>query len=135
MSKTYGELDLKKIREECGLDFAHFTYKRNQCSCCYTPKDLPKRYWHKGIIPDGDDYTYILFKNAYNGSGAVTKNDIIENYTCVSWNMSEEQLDKVCDMLQEQLGNDYYVQKPNDKYTTIIIWDSEIWENKNREDF
>lgn len=131
MSKTYGELDLKKIREECGLDFAHFTYKKGQCSCCYTPKDMAAKYWHNGIIPTGNDYTYILFKNAENGSGTVTANDTIRNYTCVEWNMSDEQLAKVCDMLQEQLGNDYYVEKPLDEGTTIIIWTKEKWEDKN----
>ena len=36
----YQELNLKKIREDNGLDFAHFTYLRNMCSCCSTPLDL-----------------------------------------------------------------------------------------------
>lgn len=26
--KTYADLNLKKLRDECGLDFAHYTYQR-----------------------------------------------------------------------------------------------------------
>ena len=49
----YGELNLKKIREDNDLDFAHFTYQRGMCSCCYGPWDLPARYWRGGKkLPD-----------------------------------------------------------------------------------
>jgi len=71
MKKTYSDLNLKAIREALNIDFAHFTYKQGQCSCCYGPKDLPKMYWKDRTIPEGDDYSYILFKNANNGSGTV----------------------------------------------------------------
>jgi hypothetical protein len=119
---TYSELDLKKIREDNGLDFAHFTYKRGQCSCCYGPWDLPARYWHNGEIPDRrDGISYILFKNADNGSGHVTKSCKIENNTCIEWSMTDEQLTSVCADLQHQLGAGYSVEKPKDKSTCIII--------------
>lgn len=100
--QTYGSLNLAKVRDENGLDFAHFTYRRWQCSCCYGPVDLAARYWVKesrpmvieyqrhGIkrqddaegITDAEyrsltDAQYILFKNANNGCGYVTANDTI----------------------------------------------------------
>lgn len=31
----YGDLNLKKIRDDNEFDFAHFTYQRGMCSCCY----------------------------------------------------------------------------------------------------
>ena len=125
--KTYGELDLRAIREACGLDFAHYTYKPNQCSCCYGPQDLPARYWHKGIIRQDDDITYILFKNAKNCRGTVKAKNYIKNYTCISWKMSPEQLTQVCDMLQAQLGDNYIVEKPQYTWYTIIIFTVEHW--------
>ena len=30
----YKDLDLKGLREKCGLDFAHFTYESGMGSCC-----------------------------------------------------------------------------------------------------
>ena len=80
----YGELNLREIRDLADIDFAHFTYRRGQCSCCYGPKDLLKMYWKNRVIPEHDDYSYILFKNADNGSGTVTKNDEISDGTCIS---------------------------------------------------
>jgi hypothetical protein len=131
--RKYKDLDLKTIREECDLDFAHFTYQKGMCSCCYSPKDLPKLYWKNRCIPtksnydffsDGEDskgYTYLLFKNADNGSGHVTKEDYIGKYTCIEWGFPMEKLDKVCSMLQEQLGDLYYIEKPTDHFTCIVI--------------
>ena len=49
--KTYADLDLFAIRDECGLYFARHTYSRNQCSCCYGPLDMPAKYWAKGKKP------------------------------------------------------------------------------------
>ena len=83
--KKYAELNLKKIREDNGLDFAHFTYVKGMCSCCYGPTDLPAIYWKDGIVKNEEDkYSYILFKNANNGSGQVKRKDEITNYTCIS---------------------------------------------------
>lgn len=45
--KKYGDLKLSKLRDELGLDFAHYTYLRGQCSCCYGPLDMSARYWRK----------------------------------------------------------------------------------------
>lgn len=120
--KVYGDLNLKKVREDADLDFAHFTYQRGMCSCCYGPADLPAKYWKNGIVRKDDDAEYILFKNAYNGSGIVTKNDIIENYTCIEWHIkSKEKLDLVCQMLMEQLGDGYVVGKPLTSMRCILI--------------
>lgn len=30
--KQYKDLNLRKLREEADIDFAHFTYKKAQCS-------------------------------------------------------------------------------------------------------
>lgn len=119
----YGDLNLKKIRDDNGLDFAHFTYQRGMCSCCYGPRDLPKRYWRGNVIPEDDyDYTYLLFKNADNGSGHVKRADEIDNYTCIEWGFPMEKLKKVCKDLQEQLGDKYVVLMPTDTYTCIQIF-------------
>lgn len=119
----YGDLNLKKIRDDNGLDFAHFTYQRGMCSCCYGPRDLPKRYWRGNVIPEDDyDYTYLLFKNSDNGSGHVKRSDEIDNYTCIEWDFPMEKLEKVCKDLQEQLGDKYVVLMPTDTYTCIQIF-------------
>lgn len=119
----YGDLNLKKIRDDNGLDFAHFTYQRGMCSCCYGPRDLPKKYWRGNVIPDDDyDYTYLLFKNADNGSGHVKRADEIDNYTCIEWDFPMEKLEKVCKDLQEQLGDKYVVLMPTNTYTCIQIF-------------
>lgn len=117
----YKDLNLKKIREDNDLDFAHFTYQNGMCSCCYGPKDLPKRYWRKNTIPEGDDYTYILFKNANNGGGIVRRDDEIRDYQCVSWKFPIEKLETVCKDLQTQLGNEYVVLKPKNDMWCILI--------------
>lgn len=138
--KRYKDLKLSKIRDEAGLDFAHYTYQNGMCSCCYTPKDLPALYWagktpaEKRARRDNakrGEYSYILFKNANNGSGVVKSTDIICHrntmwssvYTdvCIEWLMTEEQLEKVCQLLQEQLGSGYHVIKPDNEDTCIIV--------------
>lgn len=119
----YGDLNLKKIRDDNGLDFAHFTYQRGMCSCCYGPRDLPKRYWRGNVIPEDDyDYTYLLFKNADNGSGHVKRADEIDNYTCIEWGFPMEKLEKICKDLQEQLGDKYVVLMPTNTHTCIQIF-------------
>jgi hypothetical protein len=117
----YKDLNLKQIREDNSLDFAHFTYQKGMCSCCYGPKDLPKRYWKNNTIPEGNDYTYILFKNANNGSGIVKREDEIKNYTCISWRFPMEKMHSVCGDLQRQLGNEYIVLVPKDHRRCIVI--------------
>lgn len=117
----YGDLNLKEIRDKNGLDFAHYTYKRGQCSCCYGPQDMARRYWKNGIIREDDNYTFILFKNAYNGRGIVKKEDEVEDRTCIEWRMSKEQLIAVCRDLQSQLGEEYSVKVPESEMICIII--------------
>ena len=117
----YKDLNLKKIREDNDLDFAHFTYQKGMCSCCYGPKDLPKIYWRGGVIPSGNDYTYILFKNANNGGGEVKKEDRIKDYQCVAWRFPVEKLEKVCKDLQSQVGDEYVVLMPTDTRYCILI--------------
>lgn len=133
----YKDLDLRKIRIENDLDFAHFTYNPNMCSCCYGPKNLSKRYWKDNEIKVGDDYQFILFKLADNGSGYVQKkdyicsskrmrhkhNDTIGEYETVyiEWRFPLTKMNKICMDLQKQLGNNYRVIKPNDVNMCIQI--------------
>ena len=119
---TYGDLDLKFIREAADIDFAHYTYKDGQCSCCYGPEDLPAKYWKDGVIKTSN-YSYILFKNANNGSGTVKKSDYLayQDHICISWNLSVKQLDKVVRLLRQQVGREFIVHKPEDEYTCIIL--------------
>lgn len=131
--KQYKDLDLKAIRKEAKLDFAHFTYKSGQCSCCYSPLDFPARYWEGGettkekFVKINEEehkhtYSYILFKNADNGRGSVKGYSTIEDGTFVGYcNLTDEQMDIVVKMLQEQLGYKYKVIKPQDEYTCIEI--------------
>lgn len=139
--KQYKDLDLKKIREACGLDFAHYTYRKGQCSCCYGPLDMAARYWKNGKKPvkisenrlihyeldgkrfDTSKMTYILFKNADNGSGRIkSKDELIKDYTCIGYKFKDdEQKNKVCKMLLEQLDKDYALAVPNDETYCIII--------------
>lgn len=136
----YKDLDLKHLMKVCDIDFAHFTYLKNQCSCCYGPMDLPARYWRNGKKPpkyvpgteeynnEGKviggketDYEYILFKNAHNGSGAVTRNEEIKTPQYIEWSMSRDKLKLVCAELQRQLGTNYYVDVPeSDDYCIVI---------------
>lgn len=118
----YKDLNLKKIREDNDLDFAHFTYQKGMCSCCYGPWDLPKRYWRDGKVQaQSEDVQYILFKNANNGSGEVKRTDELKDYQCISWNFPIEKLENVCKDLQEQVGDQYEVLMPtNDMYCIVI---------------
>ncbi len=119
----YKDLNLKKIREDNDLDFAHFTYQKGMCSCCYGPWDLPKRYWRGGVVQSREkDVQYILFKNADNGSGVVKRDDEIDDYTCISWDFPIEKLENVCKDLQAQLGDEYVVLKPKNDLSCIIIF-------------
>ena len=121
--KTYADLNLKELREKCDIDFAHYTYKRGQCSCCYGPKYLAKTHWRKGIdVETVEDYSYILFKNADNGSGCVTKNDELNDIEFVEWGeLDDEKMNAVCEELSIQYGNGWVVLIPNNNYKTIII--------------
>lgn len=121
-SLRYKDLDLKGLREKCDIDFAHYTYLFNQCSCCYSPKDLPRRYWRDGIIKDGN-YSYILFKNADNGSGRVKGNDYLsyKSQICISWRLTDEQLNAVVKELRKQVGSEFTVIKPPSIDTCIVL--------------
>ncbi len=131
----YNELNLKALREECGLDFAHYTYLRGMCSCCHGPKDLPARYWKNGKVsekraydgcfdpnhePNGE-YTYILFKNACNGSGQVKSADEFKDIQNVEWGFPWKMMNKVCKALQFQVGDGYKVVKPDGPLRCITI--------------
>lgn len=136
----YKDLNLKKIRDDNGLDFAHFTYQRGMCSCCYGPLDLPGRYWRGGKKPieveddgwygyelngrrvDSLGIQYILFKNANNGSGIVKGTDEIKDYQCVEWRFPMEKMNWICGELQEQVGDNYVVMVPPNEMHCIIIF-------------
>lgn len=120
----YRDLDLKHLREVCDIDFAHYTYKRGQCSCCYGPKDLPPMYWrhHKVLVDvDYDDISYILFKNADNGGGIRKANDELNRTEFIEWNLTNEQLDKVIAELKRQVGDEYDVIYPESKLVCIKL--------------
>ena len=120
---TYSDLKLKELLEKCDIDFAHYTYKKGQCSCCYGPKDLAKTHWRKGIevTEDLKDYSYILFKNADNGGGYVKKTDHLHDIEFISWRLDNNQLDRVCYELSVQYGDGWVVLVPKDSMTTIIV--------------
>lgn len=119
--KKYRDLNLKSLREECDIDFAHYTFGSTQCSDLYGPRDMPARYWRDGKIATDSNYEYILFKNAIDGRGTVTRNDFITDKTGIIWNLSDIKLDKVCNALQRQLGEEYVVVKPESAWKCIII--------------
>lgn len=122
MTLTYGELNLKAIMAAADLDFAHFTYQKNMCSCCYGPSDMSKRYWKDGVVRnEDDDYSYILFKNSNNGSGAVRKIDVIESPTFISYRLSDSQMAIVIKELQKQLGSEYKVIAPESEFRCVEI--------------
>ena len=128
----YKDLNLRKLREECGIDFAHYTYINDMCSCCYGPSDFPAKYWHEGKVKDRhEDMSYILFKNANNGSGQVMKNHVLSNKKTIyiSWRLSDEQLDAVCAELEAQVGTEFDVIKPKSDMFCIELRRKDLNEN------
>ena len=120
----YKDLNLRHLREVCDIDFAHYTYKRGMCSCCYGPKDLPARYWRNNKILEDVDYNdimYILFKNADNGSGCVKRDDELADTEYIEWNLTDDRLNKVLAELEKQVGNEYDVERPDSKYKCITL--------------
>ena len=117
----YKDLNLKAIRDEYELDFAHFTYQNGMCSCCYGPRDLPDRYWAKGSNKESNDISFILFKNANNGSGVVTRNDELREIQYIEWSLPADKLKPVCQALQNQLGNEYSVGVPSSERLCIMF--------------
>lgn len=119
----YKDLDLIQLRKICDIDFAHYTYQKGMCSCCYGPKDLPARYWRNNKVmedTDYDDISYILFKNADNGSGCVKRDDYIGN-DYIEWNLNDEQLTNVIAELERQLGSEFDIIRPMSKYRCIKL--------------
>lgn len=114
----YKDLNLKELREKCDIDFAHYTYARGQCSCCYGPTDMAKRYWRNGEIKE-NNFTYILFKNADNGLGHVTENDKIHDIEYIKWALPPDKLVEVCKELQAQM-TEYTIFVPKKPSDTII---------------
>lgn len=151
--KTYKELNLAKVRDDNDLDFAHYTYNRGQCSCCHGPLDISKKHWRGGkkpewIVKDGetthwelngrkiaseDDYNFILFKNADNGSGSVAPDDVIKAPIFVEYNedMERRTLVNVCASLEEQLGDGFKVLVPDSGDICILIesQDAEVYDD------
>lgn len=126
----YKDLKLKEFRDELGLDFAKHGYERDQCSCCYGPKDQSRVWFSKKYREmtqeqfdevSTNDLNYIMFKNANNGGGFVTENDEIKGYQCVEWNLPSVDLHTVCIELQKRLGDEYTVLEPSSSSWTIVI--------------
>ena len=118
--KQYKDLNLKAIRDKLDIDFAHFTYLRGQRSDCSRPTSFPKKYWKDGYINYGA-IEFILFKNADNGSGIVTKNNYITDNTYIQWEMPMDKLKVFCEELQKQLDTDYLVLCPKDDSRCVCI--------------
>lgn len=106
----YRDLDLAKLRNECGLDFAHYTYKKGMCPHRCGPKDLPKKYWKDGIIPHDSNFTFILFNNSDEENGTVCSDDVIGDNVHIMYRFdSDDQMKKVCKHLSAMLGYEYQV--------------------------
>ena len=125
----YKDLDLRAIMEAENLDFAHWTYQRGQCSCCYGPEDQPKRYWRNGDRPE-DVYGYpgldeqtrkpiFYFVKIWKGK----KYDY--NARTILFN-DMAQVQRVCNLLQQQLGEEYEVVCPDDMMRCIKIKRKEL---------
>lgn len=129
----YKDLKLRTLREKCGLDFAHYTFLKNMCSCCYGPSDFPAKYWHNNNIKDTseEDISYILFKNADNGSGRVARTDCLSDKKriYIQWRLSDEQLDAVCAELEAQVGTEFDVIKPKSDMFCIELRRKDLNEN------
>lgn len=118
----YKDLNLNKLRDDNGLDFAHYTYLKDMCTCCYNPLDFPKKYWRNGEKTKTiDEAQYILFQNADNGSGYVQNTDEIRDIQYVYWQFPMEKMEMVCKDLQQQFGDEYVVAMPQDNSTSIMI--------------
>lgn len=132
----YCDLNLQEIREKNDLDFAHYTYRKGMCSCCYRPLDLSKKYWRNNEIPSNkvsyspndddtavadNEYTYLLFKNADNCGGHVCATDEISDVEIIEWGFPISKLDSVCKDLQEMFGENYTVEKPENASKCIVV--------------
>ena len=82
---------------------------------------------------------WFIFKNADNCRGYVTKYDYIDD-VCVEYkDLTQEEVYKLVEMLQEQLGDEYIVLRPKDENSCIWIrlrkdHENEMTEIKKAED-
>ena len=158
--KQYYELNLNKIRDDLNLHFAHFTYLEGQCSCCYGPLYQSYQHWNKKLLKEEfgvqnlkdykelqelDHYDlykrmkWFIFKNADNCRGYVTKYDYIDDVYVEYEGLTQEEVHKLVEMLQEQLGDEYIVLRPKDDNSCIWIrlrkdHENEMAEIKKAED-
>ena len=119
--KTYKDLRIDDLRKETDIDFAHYTYRKGQCSCCYGPRDQASIHWKDRKIRDDEDVQYIIFNNSDNGSGAVKANDTVSDIEFIEWGLTDENLEKVCSALSKHFGEDFIVVKPISNMRTIIV--------------
>lgn len=127
--KQYKDLDLNKIAKEAGLDFAHWSCRGNSSCCVDILKDFPQKYFTKKkeqILRE--NFQYLLFANSHNRSGDVKKDYVIcyqsDEHNGIYSRLypvyvfcnisSEDTLNSICDLLQEQLGDKYEVVKPTE---------------------
>lgn len=97
--KEYLHLDLGKIREEANLSFA-LVVPLKQYKYSQTDNETKMPY----IIIKANDELYIKDQTAI-----------------VHGNLTTEQMNIVCSLLQKQLGDDYVVQKPETDNVCIVI--------------
>lgn len=124
----YRDLNLQELMEVAGLDFAHYTYENGDCSCCFGPRDMSEEYWvsderyEEAMENPKDPISYILFRNASNGSGEVSYADPIEDGVYIGYEFkSDEQKELVMKELQRQLGDEYKVIPPIQENACIAI--------------
>lgn len=124
----YGDLNLYELMEVAELDFAHYTYEYGDCSCCFGPRDMSEEYWisyerYEEVIENPKEpISYILFKNASNGSGEVSYDDPIQDGASIGYEFkSDEQKELVMKELQRQLGDGYKVVPPIQENACIVI--------------
>lgn len=121
--KKYGDLNFDVLRNDIGIDLVHYTCPRGHRWFELHPMDYPARCW-RGGKPSDDylDYTFILFKNAEDMGGYVTKEHYIENETFLETKFKDDiQAKRAIDELQRQLGTRYLVQWPPEEECSVEI--------------
>ena len=124
----YKDLNLNYLKDLLNLDFAHFSYVNEMCSCCYSISDFPSNYWRNGIIVSKDslsfeEVNYILFKNSIGGKGEVKENDTLDEFESIEYQFcNRELLINFCKELSKICSKfDYEVLIPPNEDLSIIL--------------
>lgn len=131
----------KKLQKKYQLPIFAMTY-RGSCSCCAAPCDLNKQAYLTPEVkktPWADIDSYIIFNNAYNGSGEARMKDEFSftdddfdfksRTQYVSYRLSdkftkeqfEECLSEFVKQINKQSGKQFKLILPKDEHTCAII--------------